>query len=382
MNANKRYFANSNLMNKDISFSEISSGLKLDLQSQNIFEYTEIQEKVIPFLLSTSSSVLALAPTGSGKTLAYLLPILTELERNSSYRSLIVLPTRDLAIQVYKIASSYCEKLGYSSALLVGGTSVIQNVRSLEKNPRLIIGTPGRIIFHLGYLKKISISALVLDEADRLLGEDFKKECKVFMQTCASSRKIFFSATMPEALKVFVSRFMLEVIDISKPKHESNLISEAFIEVQESQKFSVLVKHLSHKATVLVFVNSKYFAESLSKKVNHLGFKASAFSSRHSVNKRKAILNQFNKAQGYCLVATDIAARGIDFKALDLVVNYHVPYTPSDYVHRIGRAGRAFTPGKALTLVSKDQQRYMKNIDSFRSTNRQIIESKVTKKRR
>lgn len=368
----------------DIASSELHAVLKAALLKQKYIQFTDVQSQVIPLICSNKASVLALAPTGSGKTIAYVAPLLDALIKDPSRKFVIVLPTRDLAFQVHEIVKIYCEGLGFSSAALVGGIPVSKDYLALKKNPSFVIGTPGRMHFHLQALKKLSADTLVFDEVDRLLDSGFKKEYKALSDAHAHSRKIFFSATMPVQLKEIIaskSDSKLQVVDIVKLNHQKDSIAEEFIDVQSvEEKFSILKQRLKTVNSTVVFVNSKRAAKLLSGFICKNGHKAVVYSSNRSINQRRKILADFSSGQIDVIVATDIASRGLDFKDLDLVVNYQVPFVPSDYVHRIGRTGRASSSGRAITLISKAQLKYAKNIDTFKTTNKQILEPRPFRK--
>lgn len=362
----------------DIGSSQLHATINSVLLEQDYVKFTEIQSKVIPLICSDSTSVLALAPTGSGKTIAYVAPLLNALIEDPSRKFVIVLPTRDLALQVHTVVKTYCATLGFTSAVFVGGSSVYKDYHNLKRKLNFIIGTPGRLIFHLQSLKKLAADTLVLDEVDRLLDIGFKKEYDLLLSVHSHSRKIFFSATMPKQLKDLVagsSGTKLQLVDATKVGHKKDSIVEEFINVQSnSQKFPMLIQKLKTVSSTVVFVNSRKTAKSLSKRIVESGFKSVVYSSDRSVNQRKRILEDFSSARTDVIVATDIAARGLDFKNLNLVVNYQVPFVPSDYVHRIGRTGRANCSGKTVMFISKDQFKYAKNIDTFKTTNQQILE--------
>jgi len=345
------------------------------LERNKITTFTDVQLKAIPLLLEGTPAIIALAPTGSGKTLAYLLPLLVHLDKDPASKVLIVLPTRDLAIQVSKVVKEYLPR-AHTSTLLIGGTPLSMDFKTLARNPQIIIGTPGRVVHHIQALKKLNIKYLVLDEVDRLLDVGFKKQYDILMDTYPSSNKIFFSATLSAQLNQKISKSSLNpvIVNVCNTEHVKTNITEEFRNVQESQKFKILKETLPQYASTVIFVNSKFKSRQIAEKLQKEGVAAISYTSNCTVNKRRKLLEDFTKGQITCMVATDIAARGIDFKDLNLVVNYDVPFVPSDYVHRIGRTGRASGLGNALTLVSRSQQKYAKNINNFRSTNTQVIQ--------
>ena len=349
--------------------------LETILERNKITTFTEVQLKSIPLILEGTPAIIALAPTGSGKTLAYLLPLLVHLDKDPASKALIVLPTRDLAIQVSNVVKEYLPR-AHASTLLIGGTSLSLDFRTLARNPQIIIGTPGRVVHHIQALKKLNVKYLVLDEVDRLLDIGFKKQYDVLMDTYPLSNKVFFSATLSMQLKQRISKSTLNpvIVDVGNAEHIKPTITEEFRNAQENQKFKILKETLPKYVSTVVFVNSNSKSRQITEKLQKEGVASISYTSNCTVNKRRKLLEAFTKGHVTCMVATDIAARGIDFNDLKLVVNYDVPFAPSDYIHRIGRTGRASGHGNSLTLVSRSQQKYAKNINNFRSTNTQIIQ--------
>lgn len=366
----------------NLPFSELSLTLQSKLNANGISSFTPIQTQVIPAFLNSFDSLVALAPTGSGKTLSYVLPLLDYISKNPASSSLIVLPTRDLALQVLSVVNLYKSSSVYSVSV-IGGTSIAQDIRNLSRVPNLIIGTPGRLIYHLNRLKGFNITHLIMDEVDRLLDQGFKKDYDTFIRCCTSARKVFFSATLSNKLSLKLAQqpnLKPRIIDCTLSYHEKDSIEQSFVNYQVLQKYNALCELLKSSSSSVVFMNSKAGVNTLSKKLASSGFTVFSYTSNQSVSRRAKVLSSFNHSPGSCLVATDIAARGIDFKSLDLVVNYQVPFTPSNYVHRIGRTGRAFNFGKAITFVSKAQQKYVRNIQKFKTTNQQILIPRTFKK--
>jgi len=361
--------------------SSLSFSVKDILKQKKIFSLMEIQKKAIPIILSNKQNALFLAPTGSGKTLAYVLPILTLIERSQNVKVLVTLPTRDLAIQVHQVFREYIKALSLKTALLIGGTRIEGDFKNLKNEPKVIIGTPGRLLAHFESLKKMNFNLLVFDQVDRLLDIGFKKESKKIQSLiCNGGKKIFFSATLSNEVKENLAVGSVQgpkLIDICSLYHENFKIQQSFLEVKDTAKYPSLVKNLKNSQSTVVFVNSKYRAIKLSKALTKDGFTAFSYTSRDSTNQRKKKSAQFKNTPNSCLVATDIAARGIDFKNLNLVLNYEVPFVPSDYIHRIGRTGRAFASGKAVTLYTKAEKKLLKNIQTFKKTNQQIFEPKL-----
>ena len=363
-------------------FSIFSQELQGSLNSQEITSPTPIQQKVIPILCNTSSPVLALASTGSGKTLAYTLPLIHRVSQDRGFKALIVLPTRDLAFQVYKVFNKYHNSLNFNSSLLCGGRSIKRDNLELSKTPNFIIGTPGRLIYHWEFLKNYPIHTVVLDEVDRLLDIGFKKEIGLLLKCYPSSRMILFSATMPKNFQeITFNKNLLQnlvKVDLTEIGHQNPRIEERFVELPEvTEKYETLLKNLDSNNSTVVFVNTKNSTRILSRKLASSNLKVFPYSSDLNPGTKKRTIAQFSnlksRGEGGVLIATDIAARGIDFKKLDLVINYDVPLRPTDYIHRIGRTGRADNLGKALTLVAPYEKKFVENIKRFKETNEQVV---------
>ena len=253
------------------SFDQFPDFLKESLSRKGISTFTEIQNKVIPLALTKVPFAVALAPTGSGKTLSYLLPLLVHLFNQPKESALIVLPTRDLAIQVYNVLSDYRFK-GLSCGLLIGGRSTLKDRQKFyNRGPRCLVGTPGRLVANIQNLRSMNINYLVFDEVDRLLDVGFKKEYDAIVNVCSSSKKLFFSATLSVALrqKLNLDPQPPVIVDITSPLHQKKSIEETFIKVEGGEKFNQLLRLISDSniKSALVFVNTKAQSRFLVKKL-------------------------------------------------------------------------------------------------------------------
>ena len=323
---------------------------------------TPIQAQTIPISLS-GSDILATAQTGSGKTLAFAVPVLTKLLENPSNHAMIMTPTRELAEQVRTVFHKLLtEHKHIKSALLIGGVSIMKQFSDLKARPQLIIGTPGRINDHLvrGTLQLKQTTILVLDEADRMLDMGFGVQLDAIGKFLPKERQtLMFSATLPKSIKQLSQRFLRDPqrIDAGTRNEISKNLKQDILHISEEAKFGKLVEELKiREGTVLIFVNAKYKTEKLAEKLTHElradNMFASAMHGDLRQNQRQKVLANFRNKKFRILVATDVAARGLDIPHIEHVINYDLPQSPEDYIHRIGRTARAGAEGSALCFVS------------------------------
>jgi ATP-dependent RNA helicase RhlE len=321
---------------------------------------TPIQHQAIPVGVQ-GKDVIGIAQTGTGKTLAFSLPLLMQIAQTKKM-GLILLPTRELAAQVddmlYKIGYAF----GLRRAMLIGGASMSYQLDLLKKNPHIIIGTPGRVNDHLerGSLKLNNVGVVVLDEADRMLDMGFAPQIKKILQHVPKERQtMLFSATMPAGIVQIAAQYMKLPVRVEVARAGSvaaKIVQELFI-VPKEQKNRLLDKLLAeYNGTALVFSRTKYGAKRICKTVRGMGHTAAEIHSNLSLSQRRRSLEGFKKGQYRVLVATDIAARGIDVTDIELVINFDLPDNPEDYVHRVGRTGRAGKVGRAITFITPDQK--------------------------
>lgn len=330
---------------------------------------TPIQHHAIPVAIE-GKDLIGVAQTGTGKTLAFGIPML-QLIAQSKGRGLVVLPTRELALQVDEVLHKVGKQFGLRTAVLIGGASMGNQIQSLKKDPHVIVATPGRLNDHLQQkivsLSKISI--LVLDEADRMLDMGFLPQIQKILNALPKQRQtMLFSATLPPSImRIATSHMKLPLhIEISPSGTTAeNVMQEIFI-VRKDAKIRLLEKMLGdYKGSALVFTRTKYIASRIAKAVRAMGHTATEIHSNRSLGQRKDALNGFKKGTYRVLVATDIAARGIDVLGIELVLNYDLPSSSEDYVHRIGRTGRAGAEGHAISFALPEEQYEVRSIEKL-----------------
>lgn len=333
----------------------------LEILAQNNFSTpTPIQLRSIPHALE-GKDIMGIAQTGTGKTLAFGVPMIQRLATHKG-RGLIILPTRELAVQVEESLHKIGHLLGLKTAVLIGGENMNKQIRQLRASPHIIIATPGRLIDHLEqktvHLDRVNV--LVLDEADRMLDMGFSPQIKRILQSVPKERQtMLFSATMPAEIVSIASSYMklpVRVEVVPQGTLASNVTQELFF-VHREYKISLLESLLKEYAgTVLVFCRTKFGAKKVAHSVRGMGTTSAEIHSNRSLNQRLEALNGFKSGKYRVLVATDIAARGIDVTGIEVVINYDLPEQPSDYVHRIGRTGRAELTGHAVSFATPEQK--------------------------
>ncbi|RJQ28069.1 DEAD/DEAH box helicase [Candidatus Parcubacteria bacterium] len=333
----------------------------------NFVTPTPIQEQAIIPLLQ-GKDVMGIAQTGTGKTLAFGIPLVQSAIQKKGL-SLVVAPTRELAIQIDEAISAVGKPLGLKTAVLIGGEPMGKQLRQLSRNPDIIIGTPGRIVDHTEQ-RTISLGntkILVLDEADRMLDMGFAPQLKRIHALLPKERQtMLFSATMPESIFSMARTYLSLPIRVEVAPQGStakDVAQEVFF-VPHEDKPRLLEKILQeYRGSVLVFARTKYGAKRIAFMVRGFGNPAAEIHSNRSLNQRKEALQGFKNGTYRVLVATDIAARGIDVKNIELVINYDLPENAEDYVHRIGRTGRAGEIGKAISFARPDEKRDVRVIE-------------------
>lgn len=327
---------------------------------------TPIQAQAIPLVLD-GQDVLAAAQTGTGKTAAFVLPTLQRLAfvgaaRAKQVRALILTPTRELASQIHRSIDAYGKHLDLRSALVFGGVNAQPQIESLAQGVDILVATPGRLLdlAQQGMLDFSALDVLVLDEADRMLDMGFIHDIRRLVDLLPRNRQtLMFSATFSQEIRTLASQYQVNPISVcvSQANSTSELVEQWAYPVDQDRK-SDLLAHLIHEnqwAQVLVFCRTKHRANRLSKTLVNAGFKAAPIHGNKSQNARERALSEFVGGALRILVATDIAARGLDIDQLPEVVNFDLPQVPEDYVHRIGRTGRAGAPGRSHALVSPDE---------------------------
>ena len=359
-----------------MSFSKLQLSEHLtSVVSKQFNESTPIQEQAIPAIID-GKDVLGIAKTGSGKTACYVLPIINELiikEAKPSNRNvpvLILVPTRELAVQVLEVVKSFTDAIPnrIKSMAVYGGVSINPQMIGLQ-NVQLLIATPGRLL-ELIDNKAIHLSqvhTLVLDEADKMLNLGFQEEVNRIISLLPIKRQnLLFSATLSDDINA-INQLILKnpfVIKIEEEEDTIDLITQTGYFISEEKK-GPLLRHLikeNNWSQVLVFTSSTFKADSVTEKLNKNGIEARSIHSKKSQGARLEALNRFKSGKTKVLVATDLISRGIDIQFLPYVINYELPRSPKDYIHRIGRTGRAENPGEAISFVSPEEQQHFKVI--------------------
>jgi superfamily II DNA/RNA helicase len=336
---------------------DVDKLLKSNLQTKGIESPSPIQDQAIPLGLA-GRDIIGTANTGTGKTIAFALPLLQKLITDRDAKALIMAPTRELASQIEEECRAIAKGSGLFGAILIGGAPIGPQLRDLKANPRIVIGTPGRIKDHIerGSLNIKSFNIIVLDEVDRMLDMGFVHDMRKILSLVASSRQsFFFSATLDSKVNSLIQEFSNNPVTISvktgstAESVEQNIVSYA-THNQKLEKLHDLL-NTTEISKALVFDDTQRSVEKLSKELQLRGFSADAIHGGKSQGQRQRALKRFKTNDINVLVATDVAARGIDVSDISHVINYSTPQTYDDYVHRIGRAGRAGKVGFALTFV-------------------------------
>ena len=344
------------------------------LERRGYREPTPIQRKAIPAVLA-GNDVVGSAQTGTGKTAAFLLPILQRLAggRRGTLRALVLVPTRELAQQVLDNAKVYGRHLDLTSTAIYGGVGMEPQTRALARGVDVVIATPGRLIDHIerGHVASDNLEVLVLDEADRMLDMGFAPAVNRIIETLpARYQTLFFSATVTGDVDRLAARLLNDpvAVDIGQRAVAADGVEHVLVAVDRERKSSVLAKMLAEvpEGRALVFTRTKYGADKVGRHLRREGNNVAVLHGGKTQAVRTKTLDRFRRGETRVLVATDVAARGIDVLDIDMVVNYDVPTDPEIYVHRVGRTARAGARGVALTLMAlheciamRDVERYM-----------------------
>lgn len=334
---------------------------------------TPIQKEAIPLALK-GKDLIGQAQTGTGKTAAFVIPILQKLEENNNdIQALIMTPTRELAIQITEDIKELGKHMNVQVLSLHGGKDITTQISKLKGKIQIAVGTPGRILDHLRRetLHFGRIKTLVLDEADKMLEMGFVEEVEEIFQQTASKKQVFmYSATLPDSVRKLAHRYMNQpqIVQIEKKQMTASNTKESYYVVNQSEKTDVLLKVLEdiRPYLVVIFANTKTRVNELVRRLQEKGYEAEALHGDFSQNKREQIMDRFRQAKFTYLVATDIAARGLDVEGVSHVINYDFPSDLESYIHRVGRTGRAGQEGEAISLVSPRQKqilnRFLKSI--------------------
>ena len=330
---------------------------------------TPVQERAIPAALE-HRDILGSAQTGTGKTAAFSIPLLTKIMNHADVYGIIVTPTRELALQVdEQIRAFLSAKSKIRSVVLIGGASIERQVQALGKRPKIIVGTPGRIIDHFER-KSLDLSGfnyVVLDETDRMLDMGFSAPiAEIFSRVSEERQTLLFSATLPKNIQKISAQYLQNPVRIEMGQVNSvgdNIVQSTQF-VSKDGKFEMLVDALrEHDQSAIVFMNSKYATEKLAKRLKSAGITAEAIHGDLRQSKRERVISNLRNNKFRVLVATDVAARGIDVPHIHQVINFDLPRQTEDYIHRIGRTGRNGAQGIALNLATRDDMEKLNEIE-------------------
>ncbi len=351
----------------------------LDILDQMKFTVpTPIQYKTIPIAIE-NKDIIGVAQTGTGKTLAFAIPIIQRLSQTEG-RALILVPTRELAIQVNETFRRIAPPFGINTVVIIGGAPIQLQIKKLKKKPRVIVATPGRLVDHLDRrtVRLNDVNVLILDEADRMLDMGFLPQIEKILKPIPKDRQtMFFSATIPGEIVGMATKHMKLPIHVEVAPSGTtaeNIIQEVFI-VKKTSKRQLLTKLLErYHGPVLIFSRTRMGAKKITHALRGMNHRAAEIHSDRSLSQRKEALAGFKAGKYRILVATDIAARGIDVTGIELVVNYDLPDDTENYVHRIGRTGRAGHEGRAISFATPEQGRDIKSIERLIKTTLPIVE--------
>ncbi len=366
------------------------------LAKKGFEEPTPIQKQTIPLLISGARDIVGQAQTGTGKTAAFGLPLIELLDdNNKKVQSLILAPTRELAIQVAEEINSFRGGKKLFVLPVYGGQSYELQIRGLKRGTQIVVGTPGRIRDHIdkGTLDLSNVTHVVLDEADEMLNMGFQEEVEEILKSVPQSRRmLLFSATMPPEILKLAKRYMKEydVVEVKKEQLTTPLTEQIYFEVKDSERFDALCRIIDVEPSFygIVFCRTKVETDDVARRLGDRGYDAEPIHGDITQAQREKVLRAFKAKKTRVLVATDVAARGIDVNDLTHVVNFHLPQDPEAYVHRIGRTGRAGKEGTAITFISPKELRSLLFIQKIANAKikketlpdaKQVIETKKEK---
>ena len=364
------------------------------LQQSGINRPTPVQVQSIPAIMA-GKDVIAQAQTGTGKTLAFLLPILEKLRSSAPHvQALIVTPTRELTLQIKAEAAKLANLLDINVLAVYGGQDLQEQIRKLRGQPHLVIGTPGRLLDHVRRKTLVlsGVTKLVLDEADQMLHMGFLEEVEEVIQLTSPKRQtLLFSATMPPKVRALAARYMTKPADIRIQTQNITLdeIKQIMIELPEAGKLDKLCSMIDEYQPYLaiIFCHTKERAKALNTALIQRGYKADELHGDLSQAKRAQVMKRFSEAKLQLLVATDIAARGLDIEGVTHVISYDIPHDTESYIHRIGRTGRAGETGTAITFIVPGEHMYLRlieqgigtEIEKYKANGQKVIKN-ATKK--
>jgi ATP-dependent RNA helicase RhlE len=357
------------------------------LKTEGYTQPTPIQEQSIPLILQRKD-LLGCAQTGTGKTAAFAIPILQLLKNEQTtergpkgIKALVLTPTRELAIQIEESFTAYGRFTGLRHLVIFGGVSQHAQTAALQRGVDILVATPGRLLdlMNQGFINLNNIKLFVLDEADRMLDMGFVHDVKkVIAKLPAKRQSLFFSATMPPEIVELADTILVNPakVEVTPVSSTAETIKQAVYFVEKNNKRKLLNHVLEDRniATALVFTRTKHGADRVAKDLNNAGIQAEAIHGNKSQNARQRALTNFKSRTTRVLVATDIAARGIDVEELTHVINFELPNVPETYVHRIGRTGRAGASGIALSFCDAEEKPYLRDIHKLISKNIPVVE--------
>ena len=368
----------SKLLESNFSDIGVSPDILKILDKLSLTSPTPIQKQAIPVALK-GTDIVGIAQTGTGKTFAFGIPIIQKL-LSSSGQALVLVPTRELALQVNESIRKLADRLNITTIVLIGGESISRQLFELKRRPRLIIATPGRLIDHLKRksIKLDQIKTLVLDEADMMLDMGFLPQIEEILRSVPKERQtMLFSATMPVLIANLATKYLKLPIRIEVAPQGTIVknVTQEMIVLEAKDKMKYLEKIIKeNEGSILIFVRTRYGVKNIAKKLISNGHKATEIHSDLSQGQRKRALDSFKSGRSRIMVATDVAARGLDVKGIELVINYDLPDSSSDYVHRIGRTARAGKKGKAISLATPGQLKNIKAIEALIKMRFNIVE--------
>ena len=363
----------------------IENKLKNSIKYADFKSPTPIQSKSIPVSL-TGKDILGTAQTGTGKTLAFTIPMINKLILDKNAMALIICPTRELASQVMQtVLKLNVREIGIGNALLIGGESMQKQLKKLKKRARIIVGTPGRINDHLKRqsLNLSKVSYLVLDETDRMLDMGFTPQIELILKFIPKNHQtLLFSATLPNNILRISERYLnnperIAVGSLSTPIEK---IKQETFQTTQDKKYHELINQLVERSgSILVFVKTKHGADKIVKRLKYDGHSADAIHGNLRQSKRDRVIAGFRNGKSRILIATDVAARGLDIPLIQHVINYDLPQVPEDYIHRIGRTGRAGKEGSALTFLTPNDRSMWNSISRLIDPNFKTLQSEHKK---
>ena len=364
----------------------LDPGIMKAIGDQQYKKPTPIQEKAIPVLLS-GKDLLGCAQTGTGKTAAFAIPILQRLsqnikkqEQNNPIKALVLAPTRELAIQIGESFEACGQHLGIQTGVIYGGITPKRHIKVLKREPDVLVATPGRLLDLIGqgYANLTHVEMFVLDEADRMLDLGMIKDVKDIISRLPKKRQnMLFSATIPQEVSKFVNSILInpEKIKIEESPENQKEIKQQVYFVQSPEKTALLLHLLKDKSyeSVLVFARTKRRADKVAKTLNKENIRSKAIHGDKNQSERLRALGRFKNKEIRVLVATDLAARGIDIDKLSHVINIDIPSVPETYIHRIGRTGRAGMSGTAISFCSEEEIPFLNEIEKLQRKEVEVV---------